>query len=37
MMTFEEMTEVPQRDGIMTDMNSLLGFFLTLFTDIYLV
>lgn len=35
MMTFEEMTEVPERDEIMTDVNSLLGFFLSLFIDIY--
>lgn len=28
MVTFEEMTEVPRRDGVMTGVNRLLGLFL---------
>lgn len=35
MMTFEEMTEVVQRDEIMTGVNSSLGYFLLLFIDFY--
>lgn len=35
MVTFEEMTEVPQRDEVTTGVKSLLGFFLSLFIDFY--
>lgn len=35
MVTFEVMTEVPQRDEVMTAFNRLFGFFLLLFIDLY--
>lgn len=35
MVTFEAMSEVPQRDEVLTGVNRLLGFFLQLFMDSY--
>lgn len=35
LVTFEVMTQVPQRDEVMAAVNRLFGFFLLLFIDLY--